>query len=107
MLNQYGSRDFWAAVVDWGVPDVRRSGRRGFESAGAYITQQRHPKFGHGDYFYDLNYEGNWLPFLQGLELRSRSGRCKFSQELAFSDYREHFAAPSAIIRRVCLGALG
>ncbi len=69
VLNQYGSRDFWAAVVDWGVPDVCPSGRRGFESAGAYITQQRHPKFGHGDYFYDLNYEGNWLPFLQGLEL--------------------------------------
>ena len=65
VLNQYGGQDFWAWVVAWVVSDAGQSGRYGFFPATC-LTQQWYPSFRHGDYFYDLNYEQNWLPFLKG-----------------------------------------
>jgi pimeloyl-ACP methyl ester carboxylesterase len=63
VLNQYGGEDFWAWVVQWGVEDAGPSGYSGFKPA-AVVRQQNHPEFEHSDYFYDLNYNQNWIPFL-------------------------------------------
>lgn len=66
VLNQYGGQDFWARIVAWVVSDAGQSGRSGFSAEAACLTQQNYPRFRHSDYFYDLNYKGNWLPFLRG-----------------------------------------
>jgi len=66
VLNQHGGQDFWAWVVAWVVSDAGQSGRYGFTSRASCLTQQRYPRFRHSDYFYDLNYTQNWLPFLEG-----------------------------------------
>jgi pimeloyl-ACP methyl ester carboxylesterase len=66
VLNQYGGNDIWARVVEWGVPDAGQSGLRGFDKPAKCLVQQRQEKFAHSDYFYDLNYRENWIPFLQG-----------------------------------------
>jgi hypothetical protein len=66
VLNQYGGNDFWARVVEWVVSDAGQSGLRGFDDQNEFLDQQTHAKFGHSDYFYDLNYKENWIPFLQG-----------------------------------------
>ena len=43
------------------------SGVKGFiDEAGGKVFQRRHAEFRHSDYFYDLNYEQNWIPFLKG-----------------------------------------
>ncbi len=66
VLNQYGGQDFWAGLVVWFVDDAGQSGKYGFKCQAACLTQQAHPKFRHSDYFYDLNYMENWMPFLNG-----------------------------------------
>jgi hypothetical protein len=66
VLNQYGGQDFWAWIVAWVVDDAGQSGRYGFKSQAACLTQLAHPEFRHSDYFYDLNCEQNWVPFLNG-----------------------------------------
>ncbi len=66
VLNQFGGQDLWARVVEWVVSDAGQSGLRGFEHSDEELTQQWNPKFKHSDYFYDLNYKENWIPFLQG-----------------------------------------
>ena len=66
VLNQYGGNDIWARVVEWGVPDAGQSGLHGFDKPAKCLVQQKHEKFAHSDYFYDLNYRENWIPFLQG-----------------------------------------
>ena len=69
VLNQYGGEDFWAWVVQWGVEDAGPSGYCGFVKPAAVVQQQNHPEFAHSDYFYDLNYNQNWIPFLLGKPL--------------------------------------
>jgi pimeloyl-ACP methyl ester carboxylesterase len=64
VLNQYGGQDIWVRIIEWFVPDAGPSGARGFDSSHG-IIQQNHPRFRHSDYFYDLNYTSNWLPFLK------------------------------------------
>jgi pimeloyl-ACP methyl ester carboxylesterase len=71
VLNQYGGEDFWAWVVQWGVEDAGPSGYSGFTKPAAVVHQQNHPEFEHSDYFYDLNYNQNWIPFLLGNPLPS------------------------------------
>jgi hypothetical protein len=66
VLNQYGGEDFWAWVVQWAVEDAGPSGYSGFVQPSAIVGQQKHPEFEHSDYFYDLNYNQNWIPFLLG-----------------------------------------
>jgi hypothetical protein len=67
ILNQHGGHDIWVRIVEWFVADAGPSGGRGFDS-DVGIIQQNHPGFNHGDYFYDLNYISNWIPFLGGSE---------------------------------------
>jgi pimeloyl-ACP methyl ester carboxylesterase len=69
VLNQFGGRDIWARIVEWVVPDAGPSGLLGFEDPGGTVVQQKRADFGHSDYFYDLNYSENWIPFLKGKPL--------------------------------------
>ena len=64
VLNQYGGEDFWAWVAQWVVEDAGCSGYAGFGQPCAVLRQQNHPEFEHSDYFFDLNYNQNWIPFL-------------------------------------------
>lgn len=68
VLNDYGYMDLWAGIVGWLVEDAGPSGTRGFtDDAEGDVVQRGHPEFKHSDYFYVLNYEKNWIPFLKGL----------------------------------------
>ncbi len=66
VLNQYGGADFWAWVVQWAVRDAGPSGYSGFSEPASIMHQQNNPEFAHSDYFFDLNYNENWIPFLLG-----------------------------------------
>jgi hypothetical protein len=33
-----------------------------------FVYQRQRARFRHSDYFYELNYNGNWIPFLNGAE---------------------------------------
>jgi pimeloyl-ACP methyl ester carboxylesterase len=71
VLNECAKRDLWVRLVGWVVKDAGASGVYGFEdSANGCIIDRPHPKFRHSDYFYRLNYERNWIPFLKGQEPR-------------------------------------
>jgi hypothetical protein len=65
VLNQFGGNDIWARLVAWVVRDAGQSGLRGFSNPTWPVCQQWNPKFRHSDYFYDLNFKDNWIPFLQ------------------------------------------
>lgn len=68
VLNEYGSRDIWAKLAQWAVADAGASGAEGFEISDPALYQRRRPQFRHSDFFFPLNYEKNWIPFLRGLE---------------------------------------
>jgi len=67
ILNHYGTKDFWARVAHYVIPDSGPSGRRGF-SLKAPVTQVRAEGFKHSDVFLDENlgnvFETVWRPFL-------------------------------------------
>jgi hypothetical protein len=66
ILNDHGRRDWWAWLVEFVVQDSGASGVYGFTSDDPRLFQRSHPEFRHSDYFYQINYEKNWLPFLIG-----------------------------------------
>lgn len=67
VLNDYGKRDFWAKAAQWVVDDSGPSGAEGFEDdANSRVVQRVRPRFRHSDFFYELNYEHVWIPFLEG-----------------------------------------
>lgn len=69
VLNDYGSMDIWARIVQWVVEDAGQSGLRGFQDeATGRVVQRLHSEFRHSDYFYTLNYRNNWIPFLLGTD---------------------------------------
>ncbi len=69
VLNDYGRLDRWARIVQWVVEDAGPSGLSGFDDeANGAVVQRCHPKFKHSDYFYRLNYQDNWIPFLKGTD---------------------------------------
>jgi hypothetical protein len=67
VLNHYGTKDFWAGVAHYVIPDSGPSGRIGFVS-GAPVVQVRSEGFGHSDYFTQENlgrvFQQTWQPFL-------------------------------------------
>jgi hypothetical protein len=67
VLNHYGTKDFWAGVAHYVIPDSGPSGRIGFVS-GAPVVQVRAEGFGHSDYFTQENlgriFQQTWQPFL-------------------------------------------
>jgi formylglycine-generating enzyme required for sulfatase activity/pimeloyl-ACP methyl ester carboxylesterase len=67
VLNDFGGLDVWAWVVKYFVSDADQSGRYGFkDTAGGDMVQVYRPEFRHGDFFTQLNYDRNWIPFLRG-----------------------------------------
>lgn len=67
VLHDYGKLDVWAKLVEWVVSDAGQSGLHGFSDlANGRVVEQCHPEFRHSDYFFKLNYKGNWIPFLNG-----------------------------------------
>src|ERR1700761_2580988 len=56
-------------MVQWVVEDAGPSGHSGFTLPATALVQQKHPEFEHSDYFFDLNYSRNWIPFLLGQPL--------------------------------------
>jgi hypothetical protein len=68
VLNDYGRRDIWVRVAETVIEDAGSSGYRGFDdSADPRLIQRRHAHWRHSDYFYALNYDRNWIPFLAGV----------------------------------------
>lgn len=67
VLNHYGTKDFWAGITHFVIPDSGPSGRRGFNSE-APIKQVSQENYGHSDYFLEKNlatsFEKIWRPFL-------------------------------------------
>lgn len=70
VLNDFGRLDCWARIGQWFVRDAGPSGLTGFDDeADGAVVQRCHPQFRHSDYFYLLNYQNNWIPFLKGNDL--------------------------------------
>jgi len=93
VLNEHGGRDIWVKLAHWAVADAGTSGAKGFESSDPALYQRRRPQFRHSDYFFPLNYEKNWIPFLRGVESEVRA--------------LEHKAQPNWRFRIICgLGIL-
>ena len=67
VLNDYGRRDIWVRVAETVIEDAGESGYRGFDdTTDPRLIQRRHEDWRHSDYFYTLNYDRNWIPFLAG-----------------------------------------
>ncbi len=66
VLNQYARRDSWVRVAQWVVDDAGPAGYKGFTARHPKLFQQLFKNFTHSQYFYDLNFTKNWVPFLQG-----------------------------------------
>jgi pimeloyl-ACP methyl ester carboxylesterase len=67
VLNDYGGKDVWAKIAQWVVNDAGPSGTEGFnDRAGGRVLHRFRADFRHSDFFYSLNYEKSWIPFLQG-----------------------------------------
>jgi hypothetical protein len=69
VLNHHGTRDFWAGVAHFVIPDSGPSGRHGF-NCETDITQVPAEGFGHSDFFLPENltrvFKTVWQPFLTG-----------------------------------------
>jgi hypothetical protein len=79
ILNDFGREDFWARIVSYFLEDAGQSGYRGFsDTAAGRLIQRAHPEFRHSDYFYERNYQKNWIPFL----------KAELTETLAASDLR-------------------
>jgi pimeloyl-ACP methyl ester carboxylesterase len=68
VLNDYGRRDIWVRIAEGVIADAGSSGYQGFEeTSDQRLIQRQHVTWRHSDYFYTLNYERNWIPFLVGV----------------------------------------
>jgi len=73
ILNERGGKDVWVKTAAWVLSDGGQSGVGGFSDLGNGLVNERfHPGFRHSDYFYRLNFERNWIPFLKGSNLLER-----------------------------------
>ena len=69
LLNDCGKKDRWSKLSPFIVADGGPSGVVGFSDiAEGAVLNHINPQFEHSDYFYDLNYQQRWLPFLHGRE---------------------------------------
>lgn len=85
VLNEAGGRDIWCSLVGWVVADAGPSGVSGFQdTAGGKVLQLEHKSHRHSDYFYKLNYEQRWIPFLQGREIKPSPVRRQPTMNLRF-----------------------
>ena len=85
VLNDFGRLDRWVKLVAWFIGDAGPSGARGFDDeAGGHVQQRLRPKFRHSDYFYRLNYQGTWIPFLRGEPPHMEPGDERWSRNWRF-----------------------
>lgn len=71
VLNQYGKQDIWVRLAEWAVATAGPSGYQGFGNvANGRVVQQAFLDYAHSEYFFDLNFRDNWVPFLQGKGVR-------------------------------------
>jgi len=68
VLNEYGGLDLSVKLAPWFITNTGASGAKGFQCIDPALYQRKRPLFGHSDYFFALNYEDNWIPFLRGIE---------------------------------------
>ena len=67
VLNDYGRKDLWVRIAECVIDAAGSSGYRGFEdTAGERVVERQHKAWRHSDYFYPLNYDRNWIPFILG-----------------------------------------
>jgi hypothetical protein len=67
LLNDCGERDRWVRLAAWVIREAGASGALGFEDKPKpLVVERRHPQFSHSDFFYRLNFQKNWIPFLKG-----------------------------------------
>lgn len=68
VLNDYGQVDAVASKAKYVMEDAGDSGVKGFKNPDNIpnVVQRTHPEWRHSDFFYQLNYEKNWIPFLEG-----------------------------------------
>jgi pimeloyl-ACP methyl ester carboxylesterase len=71
VLNHYGTKDIWAGLAHFVIPDSGPSGRIGF-TVDAPIVQVRAAGFAHSDFFLEENlsrvFQETWHPFLTSAE---------------------------------------
>jgi hypothetical protein len=67
VLNHYGTKDFWAGIAHYAMPDSGPSGRVGFNRSEP-IVQTCEQGFGHSDFFSERHlprvFDTVWRPFL-------------------------------------------
>ena len=69
LLNDCGERDRWVRLAAWVIRDAGPSGALGFEDRPKpLVFERRHAQFSHSDFFYRLNFQKNWVPFLKGCD---------------------------------------
>lgn len=67
LLNDCGERDRWVRLAAWVIREAGPSGAIGFEDKPkGQVVERRHSQFSHSDFFYRLNFQKNWVPFLKG-----------------------------------------
>jgi L,D-transpeptidase-like protein len=67
VLNDCAYLDLWAGTVGLALPDAGPSGRKGFHDlANGKVHQRVHSAWRHSQFFFSLNYQGRWIPFLKG-----------------------------------------
>lgn len=67
VLNDFGRQDVWVRAAQWVIADAGSSGYQGFtNTADGAVVQREHVHWKHSDYFYPLNYDKNWIPFIVG-----------------------------------------
>ena len=65
-LNDCGRLDIWAGNVQRFISDAGPSGRAGFTTKHDRLVERFHPEWKHSDFFFDLNFEKRWIPYLKG-----------------------------------------
>jgi hypothetical protein len=73
VLNDRGALDTWSRHVQHFVGDAGASGRDGFTEDHERLTESLHHEWKHSDFFFDANFTGRWIPFLNGEALEKPS----------------------------------
>lgn len=70
VLNHFGTKDIWAALAQYLIPDSGPAGRRGFDTSSEKVFEVEEPGFKHSQFFrthdgtLDNQFKEVWEPFL-------------------------------------------
>jgi hypothetical protein len=102
--NEYGSLDFWAGVVGYGVFDAGPSGKRGFIGNDPDVDNHHFP-YSHSEYFLPGHYRQNWIPYLRKLAIAGRErDEAKFLLEQAAGCFSNHLGVSPDRVRVSVMG---